>query len=201
VTRGCGYSYFVLEAWNVQPVAGALVKCTDRTLGEMEMPNALDAYLSAVERFRQCAAPILENLTKAREAYEEALQASTEIRKILTSKDDVLGSVMVKLRDTVSQQLVPKSEPKKVIPMFPGDAEEVAGDDAEEVTGNDAEEVVALLRQSLAEGHSKLADNETDGEASAAPQESGGDIKKPAATDEKSGAEAPAEPKKKVRWL
>jgi multidrug efflux pump subunit AcrA (membrane-fusion protein) len=151
----------------------------------MEMPNALDAYLSAVEKFQQCAAPVLENLTKAREAYEEALQASTEIRQILTSQDDVLGSVMVKLRDTVSQQLVRKSEPKKVIPMLPGD---------------DAEEVVALLRQSLLEGQSKLADNETGGEASAAPQESGADIKKPAATDEKTGTEAPAEPKKK-RWM
>ncbi len=144
------------------------------------MPNALDAYLSAVQKFQECAAPVLENLIKAREAYEKALQASAEIRQILTSHDDVLGSVMVKLRDTVSQHLVARGEPKKPIPMFP----------------RDDEEVTALLRQVLEE-HSKLADDETGRQAFAAPQESGADIKKPAATDEKTGAEAPAETKRK----
>jgi hypothetical protein len=86
---------------------------------------------------------------------------------------------MVKLRDTVSQHLVTKNEPKKLIPMLRGD---------------DEEEVTAVLRKFL---DSKLADDETGEEASAAPEESGADINKPAATGEKTAAEAPAEPKKK----
>jgi hypothetical protein len=148
----------------------------------MEMPNALDAYLSAVQKFQECAAPILENLIKVREAYEEALQASAEIQQILTSQDDVLGSVMVKLRDTVSQHLVSRSEPKKLIPMFPRDGEE---------------EVTALLRHVL-EDQSELGDDEAGGEASAAPAESGAHTKKPAATDEKTTTAAPSEAKKKA---
>jgi len=142
------------------------------------MPNALDAYLSAVQEFQECAAPILENLVKAREAYEQALQASAEIRQILTSQDGALGSVMVKLRDAVSQHLVLKGDPKKLIQMLPRD---------------DEAEVTALLRTFL-EVQSKIADDGAGGEALAAPEISGADIKKPARTDETTAAEAPAEP-------
>ena len=110
------------------------------------MPNALDTYLSAVQKFQQCAAPIMENLVKAREAYEEALRASAEIRQILSSQDDSLGSVMTKLQDTVSVHLVRKNDPTKLIEISPADE---SGD--------------ALARQiQETEPNPKLADKKTE---------------------------------------
>jgi len=79
------------------------------------MPNAMDTYVVAVQKFQECAAASMENLAKAREAYQEALKASAEIRRILTSQDDSLNSVMIKLQQTVTLHLVHKGDPAKPI--------------------------------------------------------------------------------------
>jgi hypothetical protein len=77
------------------------------------MPNALDTYLTAVQKFQQFATASMDNLIKAREAYEGARGASSEIRQILSSQDDALGSVMTKLQESVSLNLVRRANPTK----------------------------------------------------------------------------------------
>jgi len=79
------------------------------------MPNALDTYLSAIQKFQECATASMENLTKAREAYQQAVGASAEIRETLNSQGDTLDSLMTKLQDTVGLHLVRKGEPGKSI--------------------------------------------------------------------------------------
>jgi predicted RNase H-like HicB family nuclease len=79
------------------------------------MSNALDAYLAAVQNFQECATASMDNLVKAKEAYEGAVGASAEIRQILNLQGDTLDSVMTKLQEAVSVHLVRKGEATKVI--------------------------------------------------------------------------------------
>ncbi len=79
------------------------------------MPNALDNYLTAVQKFQECATMTMENLSKAREAYEGSIAASAEIHQILKSQDDALGSLMNKLEESVSFHLARRTDPRKVI--------------------------------------------------------------------------------------
>jgi hypothetical protein len=82
---------------------------------ESVMPNALDTYLTAVRKFEECASASTENLVKAQEAYEGAIAASAEIREILNSQTEALGSTVAKLKETMTFSLLAKNNAKKTI--------------------------------------------------------------------------------------
>jgi DNA repair ATPase RecN len=79
------------------------------------MRNAMDIYSEAVERFKEYSAVSMDNLVKARKAYEDALRASEDIRKNLTSNDESIKSVMFQLQEIVSEQLAAGAEVAKLI--------------------------------------------------------------------------------------
>jgi hypothetical protein len=78
------------------------------------MPNAMDVYSQAVEKFNQCVTACMDDLLNAREAYEEAFRASGEIRKTLTSGEESITSVMARLRDILGVPLADKGVTKLV---------------------------------------------------------------------------------------
>jgi hypothetical protein len=78
------------------------------------MPNAMDVYSQAVEKFNQCVAACMDDLLNAREAYEEAFRASGEIRKTLTSGEESITSVMARLQDILGVPLADKGATKLV---------------------------------------------------------------------------------------
>ena len=79
-----------------------------------DMPNAMDVYSQAVEKFNQCVTACMDDLLNAREAYEEAFRASGEIRKTLTSGEESITSVMARLRDILGAPLADKGVTKLV---------------------------------------------------------------------------------------
>jgi|ERR1700681_2214201 hypothetical protein len=79
-----------------------------------DMPNAMDVYSQAVEKFNQCVTACMDDLLNAREAYEEAFRASGEIRKTLTSGEESITSVMARLRDILGVPLADKGVTKLV---------------------------------------------------------------------------------------
>lgn len=81
---------------------------TKSKIQEVNMPNAMDIYSQAVEKFNQCAATCMDNLLNAREAYREAFRASGEIRKTLTSGEASITSMMARLHEIVGSPLADK---------------------------------------------------------------------------------------------
>jgi hypothetical protein len=79
------------------------------------MQNPMDIYTEAVEKFKEYSAASMDNLVKAREAYEDALRASEDIRKNLASHDESIKSVMSKLQEIVSEHLAGKAAPAQLI--------------------------------------------------------------------------------------
>src|SRR5947208_2385954 len=55
------------------------------------------------------------SLSKAREAYEEAIRASAELRRVLDTGDETLRTLMSEIEDTVNVHVV-KSTPDKKRP-------------------------------------------------------------------------------------
>jgi hypothetical protein len=76
------------------------------------MPNAMDIYSEAVEKFNQSVATCMDSLLIARQAYEEVLRASGEIRKTLTSGEESIKSVMARLQGIVGVPLADKEATK-----------------------------------------------------------------------------------------
>ena len=91
------------------------------------MSNTMDMYSEAVERFKEYSTASMDNLVKARQAYEEALQASEEIRKSLMSRDESIKSVMTQLQEIVGEHLAGKVAAPKLIEM-PTEEESQNGD-------------------------------------------------------------------------
>ena len=68
-------------------------------------------YAEAANRFRSSAEAFMEHvylLTEARNAYQQALSASTELRNTLDAGDQALRSIMTQLEQVVTDHL---SEP------------------------------------------------------------------------------------------
>jgi len=77
----------------------------------------MNTYTEAVKEFTANATAFIEHLpllTKARAAYEEAMRASTEMRKVLDASDENLRTLMTQLE----QQVNPR-EPKPAIDKKP----------------------------------------------------------------------------------
>jgi hypothetical protein len=72
------------------------------------MPNAMDIYSQAVEKFNQCVTACMDNLLNAREAYHEAFRASGEIRKTLTSGEESITSMIARMHEIVALPLADK---------------------------------------------------------------------------------------------
>jgi len=94
-------------------------------------PETLGAYTDAVKKFTRSASAFIEHLpllAEAREAYEEASRASTELRKVLDSGDENLRTLMAHLEQMANVHLVnvpvvksisdrKKPEPSKLAPV------------------------------------------------------------------------------------
>ncbi len=82
-----------------------------------EPPATLVAYTEAVNKFTKSASAFVEHLpllAEARQAYEEAARASTELRKILDSGDENLRALMSHLEQMVNVQLLNSSGAKSI---------------------------------------------------------------------------------------
>lgn len=79
------------------------------------MQNAMDIYTEAVAKFKEYSAASMDNLVKARKAYEDALRASEEIRRNLASHDESIKSVMFQLQEIVGEHLADKAAAAKLI--------------------------------------------------------------------------------------
>ena len=83
-------------------------------------PASMETYTEAVNVFRQNATWFIEQLpllAKARDAYEQAMRASGELRKILDAGEESLRTLMTQLEEAVNVQAVkPAADRKKPEP-------------------------------------------------------------------------------------
>ena len=76
----------------------------------------MKTYTEAVNEFTKNATAFIEHLpllTKARGAYEEAMRASTEMRKVLDASDENLRTLMTQLQQRVNVHEVKSATDKK----------------------------------------------------------------------------------------
>ena len=76
----------------------------------------MKTYTAAVNEFTKNATAFIEQLpllTKARDAYEEAMSASAEMRKVLDASDENLRSLMTQLEQRVNLHGVKSATDKK----------------------------------------------------------------------------------------
>jgi hypothetical protein len=79
-------------------------------------PPVMRTYTEAVNQFTKNATAFIEQLpllTKARDAYEEAMRASAEMRKALDAGDENLRSLMTQLEHGVNVRGVRPAPDKK----------------------------------------------------------------------------------------
>jgi hypothetical protein len=75
---------------------------------QQESGATLGAYTEAVKKFTKSASAFIEHvplLAEAREAYEEATRASTELRRVLDSGDENLRALMTQLEQMANVNL------------------------------------------------------------------------------------------------
>jgi hypothetical protein len=85
---------------------------------------SMTTYTEAMNEFTKNATAFIEHLpllTKARDAYDQAMRANAEVRKVLDSGEENLRTLMTQLEQVVSVHLV-KPAPDKKKPE-PGKAE------------------------------------------------------------------------------
>lgn len=76
----------------------------------------MNTYTDAVKEFTTSATAFIEHLpllTKARAAYEEAMRASAEMRKVLDSSDENLRTLMTQLEEQVNLRELKAATQKK----------------------------------------------------------------------------------------
>jgi hypothetical protein len=76
----------------------------------------MTTYIGAVNEFTRNATAFIEQLpllTKARDAYEQAMKASAELRKVLDAGEENLRTLMTQLEQGVSIQRVNLTPDKK----------------------------------------------------------------------------------------
>jgi exonuclease VII small subunit len=77
--------------------------------------NTLTAYTEAVEEFSSSTAEFLSHiplLTNARDAYQRAMEVSTQLRKVLDAGDETLRTVMDQLNQAVKVETIPANGDK-----------------------------------------------------------------------------------------
>jgi hypothetical protein len=78
-------------------------------------PANMAAYSEAVNEFTKTATAFMEHLpllSKARNAYDQAMKASAEIRKVLDTGDEDLRTLMTQLMQAVSKPVPDKKKPE-----------------------------------------------------------------------------------------
>jgi hypothetical protein len=78
-------------------------------------PGNMAAYSEAVNEFTKTATAFMEHLpllSKARNAYDQAMRASAEIRKVLDTGDENLRTLMTQLTEAVSRPVPDKKRPE-----------------------------------------------------------------------------------------
>lgn len=78
-------------------------------------PANMAAYSEAVNEFTKTATAFMEHLpllSKARNAYDQAMKASAEIRKVLDTGDEDLRTLMTQLTQAVSKPVPDKKRPE-----------------------------------------------------------------------------------------
>ena len=83
-------------------------------------PATMETYTEAVNEFTKNATWFIEQLpllAKAREAYEQAMKTSAELRKVLDAGEESLRTLMTQLEQVVNVHVVkPASDKKKPEP-------------------------------------------------------------------------------------
>jgi hypothetical protein len=90
----------------------------------------MKTYTEAVKEFTKNATAFIEQLpllTKAQGAYEEAMRASTEMRKVLDASDENLRTLMTQLEKRINLQEFKSAADKK--PPEPARVERMTGTD------------------------------------------------------------------------
>jgi hypothetical protein len=83
---------------------------------EPSSSSNMTTYIAAVNEFTRNATAFIEQLpllTKARDAYEQAMKASAELRKVLDAGEENLRTLMTQLEQGVSIQRVKLAPDKK----------------------------------------------------------------------------------------
>jgi hypothetical protein len=68
-------------------------------------------YMGAVEEFRESATAFIQNLSllgQAREAYQQAITASADLRSVLDAGDENLRTLMVQLEQALDLHIIGK---------------------------------------------------------------------------------------------
>ena len=91
-----------------------------KVLAEGHQPSSssptMTTYTEALNEFTKNATAFIEHLpllTKARGAYQEAIRASTEMRKVLDASDENLRTLMTQLEQRVNLQELKSATDKK----------------------------------------------------------------------------------------
>jgi hypothetical protein len=93
--------------------------------------DALARYTDALDQFRKAATAFLQHvdlLAQARNAYEQAMTSSAELRNALNAGDESLRSLMTQLEQSVDNHLSKpafgrkRPEPVKVEPTMSGES-------------------------------------------------------------------------------
>jgi hypothetical protein len=82
-------------------------KNENKDVAPQRMTEALTAYEGAVKEFSTCATEFLQHislLTKARDAYQQAILVSTQVRDILDRGDETLRNFMAQIEQAVNFQ-------------------------------------------------------------------------------------------------
>jgi exonuclease VII small subunit len=102
-----------LEKWNFP--AGSRPDPVEDALQPSSSPN-MNTYTEALNEFTRSATAFIEQLpllTKAREAYEQAMKASAELRKVLDTGEENLQTLMTQLEQAVSVHGVKTASDRK----------------------------------------------------------------------------------------
>ena len=93
--------------------------------------DAMARYTDALDQFRRAATAFLQHvdlLAQARDAYEQAMMSSAELRNVLNAGDETLQSLMTQLEQSVNDHLSTpafarkKPEPVKAEPTMSGES-------------------------------------------------------------------------------
>lgn len=91
----------------------------EETMGAQPSRTTMATYREAVDEFTRNATELIGHIplfTKAREAYDQAMQASEDLRDVLDTGDQTLRVLMAELEQAVSLHL-PATERRKAEPM------------------------------------------------------------------------------------
>ena len=93
-----------------------LWKKEEDVVGDQPTRATMARYTEAVDEFTRSATAFLEHIplfSKAREAYEEAIRASAELRRVLDTGDETLRTLMSEIEETVNVHVVKPTPDRK----------------------------------------------------------------------------------------